>query len=130
MTVDEALRAAIAGEDAAVYAYGVIGARAEQPWRRRAVRVRSEHQSARSALQGQVSAPVAVPAAFDLPLPVTTTDEARQLAALVEQRLAAVYADLAAAQDGDGRQAAVEAAMACATRAVTWGASSVAFPGA
>lgn len=130
MTEQEALAAAIRGEDAAVYAYGVIGARVPPALQRRARRALLDHRSARSALQLRAAQQVAVPPAFDLPQPVDSTADARALAVTVEQRLAAVYSDLAAASSGDNRDAAVRSAMECATRAVTWGGTSQAFPGA
>ena len=54
---------------------------------------------------------------------------ARELAGVVEMRLAATYADLAGASTGSDRNDAVLAARECAVRGITWGAPTSAFPG-
>ncbi|MFM8350561.1 MAG: DUF4439 domain-containing protein, partial [Actinomycetales bacterium] len=66
--------------------------------------------------------------AYDLPVADPNRAQVRDLAALVENRLVPIYAELAAAASGDTRTAAVTAAAECATRAVTWGALPQAFP--
>lgn len=127
MSAEEALVAAIVGADAAVYAYGVLGVHLGGAEQRQAQRALAAHRAARARWQQQTS-PVAIPAAFDLPQAVTDAAGARTLAALVERRLTAVYADLAAALTGNQRADAVSEAMACQTRAVRWGAPTQAFP--
>ena len=126
MSADAAVVAAIVGADAAAYAYGVLGVHLDGSGRRQAQRALSAHRAARARWQQDVS-PVAVAAAFDLPQEVTDAASARSLAALVERRLTAVYADLAAALSGSRRADAISDAMACEVRAVRWGAQTQAF---
>ena len=124
------LAAAVAGEDAAIYAYGVTGAMLGGAPRRRALEALRAHQSWRdrmTALMPPGTAPT--PAiAYDFPFQVTDREQTDQLAQLVENRLVVVYADLASSSVGDERAEAVLAACECATRAVSWGAPSQAFP--
>ena len=130
MSIEEARAAAVAGEDAAIYAYGVISAVLAGAARRKALQALRAHQSWRdrlAALMPPGTAPT--PAiAYDFPFQVTDDEKADLLAQLVENRLVVVYADLAAAAGGDERADAVLAASECATRAVVWGAPSQAFP--
>ena len=126
MTVDEARAAVVHGEDAAVYAYGVAGARV--PARRRALSGLDFHRAARDAVAAAMATPPDPAPAYVLPTAPRTPAEARALLAYVDNALVPLYADLAAASTGDERRRAVLNAQACATRAVGWGAASQAFP--
>lgn len=122
----DALRAAIAGEDAAVYAYGVIAAHASGG---RAERALAAHRRWRDRWASLLGEPVDAAIAYELPERVDDPASAAALAALVEGRLVPVYADLAAALEGAERDDAARAAAQCAQRAVRWGAPAQAFPG-
>lgn len=130
MTEAEALQAAIAGEDAAVYGYGVVAARSAN--RDRALRSLRAHRAARdlmaafAAKQG-VDVPQAA-IAYELPFRVSGPGGAARMAAHLENSLVPLYADLAAAATGEVRAAAVAQAQDCAERAVRWGAAPQAFP--
>ncbi|MEI6453748.1 MAG: ferritin-like domain-containing protein [Actinomycetes bacterium] len=130
MSNEAALIAAIDGENAAIYAYGVIAAHVGGGAKRRALLALGSHRSWLDRWSGLLtethSPPMAT--AYDFPFPVVNAETARQLAPIVENRLVVVYADLAAASRDQVRSDAVLAAAECATRAVTWGASSQAFP--
>lgn len=132
MTPAEAWGAVVAGEDAAIYAYSLAGARLPSSARRRALAGLDEHRTARSRAAGLVTAAggVAPPAAasYDLPGPVTTPRQARDLMAQVDNALVGVYADAAAAAVGQERRWAARTAAANGARAVGWGAPSEAFP--
>ena len=130
MSSQEARAIAVAGEDAAIYAYGVISAVLSNTDHRRALAALRAHQSWRDRLAAVLPAGATPTAAiaYDFPYPVTDSQQAVHLAQLVENRLVVVYADLAAAATGDERADAVLAASECATRAVVWGAPSQAFP--
>ena len=52
-----------------------------------------------------------------------------RLADLVEARLAATYADLAAEVTGRQRRNAVLSACECSVRSIAWGGATAAFPG-
>lgn len=125
-----ALAAAIEGEEAAVYAYGVAIPRLSGSLGSMARGGLAAHRLRVVALRQQV-------ALTDQPAPpggfvVTTPDSESAAVALladVEVRLAAVYADLAAHTSGSQRREAVLSARECAVRSVTWGAPPQAFPG-
>ena len=130
MSSQEARAIAVAGEDAAIYAYGVISAVLSNTDHRRALAALRAHQSWRDRLAAVLPAGTTPTAAiaYDFPYPVPDSPQAVHLAQLIENRLVVVYADLAAAATGDERADAVLAASECATRAVVWGAPSQAFP--
>lgn len=128
MSGDEARAAAIIGEDACIYAYGIIGAHLGSGGERKARKALDSHRAWRDRLlaTGDFSAGAA---AYELPFPVQDPASARRLAVLVEQRMVPVYADLAAATTGEDRSTAVQAACECAARAIAWGGQTEAFPG-
>ncbi len=133
MTPGSALSAAIAAEDAAVYAYGVIGPHLAEEQRPAARAALDTHRQRSFTLRDRVAAAGGpapdAPIAYDLPYPVNDPDSARRLAGLVEMRLAAAYADLAAAMSDAPRTDAILAAREATVRAIGWGAASMAFPG-
>lgn len=130
----DAVRTVLAGEDAAVYAYGVVAARVTGADRSRALTAMAAHRAARDVLLARLAAASesATPAAaaYTLPAPVTDAASARALAALVEDRLAGQWAGLAAASDGEERTAAALAAQACAVRCATWSGEAPVWSGA
>lgn len=133
MTPAEAWSAVVSGEDAAVYAYGLVGGRVTGTDRQAAQAALTTHRLRRDAAIRQVTAAKgtvpAAAAAYDPPFPVTDAASARRLAAVVEQRLAGLYGQLAGAVTGVPRRDAALAAQECATRAVAWGGAPQAFPG-
>lgn len=133
MTPQEAWAAVVSGEDAAVYAYGLVGPLVDAADQARARSALDAHRlrrdRARAALVAAGQTPPPAAAAYDPPFPVGDAAAAGRLAATVEERLVPVYADLAGASDGDDRRYAARTAQECATRAVSWGAAASAFPG-
>ena len=132
MTPVEAWSAVVAGEDAAAYAYSVAGAQVSGAARRRALAGLDAHAANRARAASAVAAaggtaPPAAPA-YALPAGAGTRSGAKAAMAEVDNALVPVYADAAAASTGDDRRWAARAAAECATRAVTWGAASQAFP--
>ena len=126
--------AVLAGEDAAVYAYGLAAARLTGRERAAALDSMAAHRTqrdrllARAAASGASASPV--PAAYDPPFPVADATAARRLAALVEDRLAGQWAGLAASSTGQQRLADALVAQACATRSVTWSGVAPVWSGA
>lgn len=124
---------ALDGEYAATYAYGIIGARASQADRPRARKALDEHRNSRDELRlilVNAGQPIPAPAtAYQLPNPVDTPQQARELAGLIERRLVQSWAAVASSASGSDRTTAIRHARECATRAVSWGADSQAFPG-
>ncbi|MFC1414973.1 ferritin-like domain-containing protein [Streptacidiphilus sp. N1-12] len=128
-----ALQAALAAEDAAVYAYGVIGARLSGPRRTRATASYQAHRARRGELQQRIAASGAVPEAaapaYQLPAAVTGTASAVRLAGLVEDRICAVYANAVQATAGPLRAAMAAALRRSALDTLAWRGSGTAFPG-
>ncbi|MGW6914082.1 DUF4439 domain-containing protein [Kitasatospora sp. NPDC054939] len=129
-----ALQSALSAEHAAVYGYGVVGARLPDDDQRADARTaHAAHQSRRDSwqrlLHGVGSTPSAASAGYRLPFPVTDAAGAGRLAAHIETRLTAVYADLVGALPGPRRAAASDALREAALRAQRWGAAPGPFPG-
>jgi hypothetical protein len=130
----DALQAALAGEHAAVYAYGVVGARLQGRSDERQARSGYDtHRQRRSSITRMLTDAGATPtpaaAAYDLGGTVSTAPAARALAAEVESRAAATYADVVAAAGGSQRQAAALWLADAAVRATGWSAQPATFPG-
>lgn len=128
-----ALQAVLAAEHAVIYGYGVAGAHLNGAARRDAERGWTAHRARRDALQGRLSAagaqPVPPAPAYALPAPVDSRRSARALLILLEERLAAVWADAVGELVGDLRGFAVDGLTEAAVAAAQWRRSSVAFPG-
>lgn len=129
----EAAQAALAGEHACVYGYGVVGAHlpgdAEAAHAALAAhRARRDELTALIAAAG--AAPVAAEPGYALPSPVADEASARALGVLLEERLAALYADVVgAATTPELRELAVRGVVAAAVQALAWGGAPAAFPG-
>jgi hypothetical protein len=128
-----ATQAALGAEHAAVYGYGVVGARIGDGRRDEARESYDAHRARRDALGRTIrdlgGKPEAAAAAYALPFPVPDEAAAARLAAELENRVAAVYGDLVRASEGSLRREAAVALREAAVRAVRWRGGSVAFPG-
>ncbi|SDT56212.1 protein of unknown function [Streptomyces sp. TLI_053] len=127
-------QAALGAEHAAVYGYGVVGARLTDDGQRTAARTSlAAHQARRDAWQRLLTGAGATPdpaaAGYQLPFPVADAASAGRLAAHLETRLTTVYADLVAAVPTPQRPLAADALRESALRAHQWGAAPTAFPG-
>ncbi|KQV16164.1 hypothetical protein ASE03_26800 [Kitasatospora sp. Root187] len=128
------MQTTLAAEHAAVYGYGVVGARQPAgPQRAEAQTCYLAHQAGRDAWQRLLHADGATPAAaapgYQLPFPVADAATAKQLAAHIEVQLTGVYAALVAAGSGELRQSAATALREAALHARQWGAEQTALPG-
>jgi hypothetical protein len=132
-TTTRALQSVLAGEHATVYGYGVAGARLTGARRDRALSAYDVHRANRDELETLIRArgaqPVAAAASYTLPSTVASADDAVVLATLLEERLAAVWADAVAATGGELRAFAVRGLRDAAVRAAQWRGGSVPFPG-
>ncbi len=136
MTADDTLVGLLEAEHAAIYAYGVLGARLDVGTRRLALSAFDAHRASRDALQGLLAERrLAVPApapAYD----VTVADRAQalELAVRIEDDLAGRWHDLVA--DPVLRARAVQGLRDSAVRAALWRRAAgqrpwtQAFPGA
>jgi hypothetical protein len=129
----QALQAALAAEDAAIFGYGVAGAHlsgsrksaAEQDW--------TGHNKARDTLTAMISAlgatPVAAQAYYRLPFKVTNATSALALAANLEDGVTRAYLGLVAVSDRRLRTFGALAMQSSARRAAFWRGGTQAFPG-
>ncbi|WP_406455428.1 ferritin-like domain-containing protein [Streptomyces sp. NBC_00876] len=128
-----AAQAALAAEHAAVYGYGVAGARVAAGRRAEATAAYHAHRARRDALVRTVrdlgGEPVAADPAYALPFAVPDAAAAVRLAAVLEDRVADVYSDLVRACEGPLRRSAADSLREAAVRAVRWRGSGVPFPG-
>ena len=130
----EQLQAALAGEHAAIYAYGVVGAWSADGDRDTATAAFDVHRARRDRIIALLTDggedPVAPAGGYLLPVSVNGPETARALAATVESNASAVYADVVLAADADLRTEAARWQVDAAVRAALWSATTVAFPGA
>jgi hypothetical protein len=133
--VTDAMNDTLAGEHAAIYAYGVIGGRLEYGSApvRDATAAWEIHRERRVSLTALVEAggetPAAAETGYRLPNDVNDVAAARTVAQTVEGRCAVLYAALAATATGAIRAYAVDTLIDAATRAYDWGAPTSALPG-
>jgi hypothetical protein len=133
----EVLQRVLAAEHAVVYGYGIAGARLSGADRVRAQRGWTAHRARRDHLEAQLDGlgvtPVPPAASYALPAAVATAEQARTLVTLLEERLAAVWADavadLADPADRALRREAVVGLADAAVAASRWRGGSVPFPG-
>jgi uncharacterized protein DUF4439 len=128
-----ALQAVLAGEHAAVFAYGALAARLTGAQRDAAITALESHRARRDEVTERVRAlgeePAAAAPAYRLPGRLAHAKDARRLAADVEDRVADLYGQLVAAADGRLRVAAARALADAAVRAATWRGRTSALPG-
>ena len=138
MTELDLLAELLEAEHAAVYGYGVLGARLDDATRRVALAAVDVHRARRDALVEQLRARGADPAeslpAYDVS--VATVPEALALAVRLEEGLALRWRDLVGGTDDvELRRLALSGLQETAVRAATWrrltgaGPATVALPG-
>ncbi|MBT2459722.1 ferritin-like domain-containing protein [Streptomyces sp. ISL-86] len=129
----EAAQSALAAEHAAVYGYGVIGARTSAARSAEAREAYGGHLARRDALtrtvRGLGGTPRPAEAAYAMPFELIGPADAERLAAVIEDRVAGAYSDLVRAAEGQLRREAADALSAAAVRAARWRGVGVAFPG-
>jgi ferritin-like protein len=119
------LGAALAAEDAAIYAYGVLGVHLtdgdEQTEGHTAETAHRQRRNyAVTALAGLKVTPPATPAGYDLPFPVTDRDSALKLAIHVEDGVAQAWRPVLPVTEAADRTAALAAMTDAAVRATRW----------
>lgn len=128
-----ALQTALGNEHAAVYGYGVLAVHLAGAQQNAARNAYDTHRARRDILIGLIEAqgdkPVAAAPAYAIPFPVNSAADALRLAAQLEERLGASYADVVQSSSGDTRRTGLEWLTDAAVRAVRWRGTSVAFPG-
>jgi Domain of unknown function (DUF4439) len=123
--VNEQLSAALAAEEAAIYAYGLIGVRLSGEGDRTEARTAEQiHRDRRDALVSklaQLNASTApAPAAYELPFAVTDRASALKLAIHVEDGVAAAWRPVLPVTENADRTTALSALTDSAIRATRW----------
>lgn len=132
---EAALQRMLAGEHAAVYAYGVLGGRlaAGTELQSQAADAYVEHRARRddvvAMLRTAGAEPVAAEPAYELPTEVGTPGQAAAVARQIEDRCSVHYAEAVATSTSQTRAYAIGALIDAATRGLGWGAEPVALPG-
>ncbi|HWG99861.1 MAG TPA: DUF4439 domain-containing protein [Pilimelia sp.] len=128
-----AVAAALAGEHAAVFAYGVIGPRLGGGLASAARAAEEAHRARRDAVLVALSAAGETPApaepAYALPFPVTDRAAALRLAVHVEERTAALWRAALPETAGADRRRALDSLTDCALRAARWRRAAGRRPG-
>jgi hypothetical protein len=138
VTPVQALQLTLSGEHAAVYVYGVLGARvsasAHPAVAALLLSAYTTHRARRDHLTGRVRAaggrPVAAEVSYRLPDAARTVEELTRAALVIERRCASVYAAAVGSTAGVDRRWAVDALTDCAVRQLSFGGSPSSFPGA
>lgn len=129
----EALQRALAAEHTAVFGYGLVGADLEDDALQRAQAAHAAHRARRDRLAAILRTrgitPTPAAPAYAPAVEVSSGTEALALAVLLEERVAATYAEVVAATTGDRRELAARALAEAAVRAAGWRGSTVPFPG-
>jgi hypothetical protein len=130
-----ALQKALAAEQAAIYGYGVVGARLPQGSADQAAATTDwvAHMRAGDQLSALITArgatPVPAAVAYELPGPVRNPAAAKALAVTLEERVAQAYLAVVALPESGLRSFGAGQVRAAALRAQAWSGSVQAFPG-
>ena len=121
----EQLTAALAAEEAAIYAYGVVGVKLPGTADRTEARAAEQaHRDRRSALVAELSrvhaSTAPAPAAYELPFPITDRPTALKLAIHVEDGVAAAWRAVLPVTQDAARASALSALTDAAVRATRW----------
>jgi hypothetical protein len=127
----------LAGEHAAVYLYGVIGGRVSVSAQRELWQLVRDaytvHRGRRDQLVAMVRAageePVPAEVSYELPNQASSPAQLERASLVVEERCAAVYADMVGSTWGANRQWALEALEDAAVRLLGLGGEAEPFPG-
>jgi hypothetical protein len=129
----QALQAALAAEDAAIFGYGVAGAHLSGSRKSAAEQYWTGHNEARDTLTAMISAlgatPVAARALYQLPFEVHDAASAAALAAYLEDGVTRAYLGVVAVSDQRLRTFGALNMQGSAERAAFWRGTTEAFPG-
>lgn len=133
ITPVKALQAALAAEHAAVYGYGIVGARGGDQYARAATHDWNIHKAHRDQLiqllRQRKATPVGSRAGYALPFDVDDPKSAARLAAHLEDGVAAAYLQVVAVTDQKLRAMGAHMLRDATLRGARWGGSTAAFPG-
>jgi hypothetical protein len=134
-TYDDAMKAAVAGEYAAIYGYGVIGSHLSGPAKALALQAEVAHRNLRDAVLDALSDPPPPGSEYAMPTPVTDLATAIAAAVAIEDRCAALWRGAVSAASAEQRKQPLDELVNAALRASAFrrlgGATpgTIAFPG-
>ena len=121
---DQQLGAALAAEEAAIYAYGTLGVHLSGSDRELARTAEADHRTRRDRLVAKLdqlkASPAPAPAGYDLPFPVADRASALKLAVHIEDGVAQAWSAAVGATAGADRDTALSALSASAVQATKW----------
>ncbi len=125
MSAEQPMIATLAAEQAAIYAYGVIGVRLAGAGDQAEARTAEQaHRQRRDYLLTRMDqlkvAPAAVPAGYELPFPVIDRAGALKLAIRIEDGVAQAWRPVLPVTEGGDRTTALAAMTDAALRATRW----------
>jgi hypothetical protein len=119
--VNDQLSAALAAEEAAIYAYGVIGVHFDSDGDRTEARTAEQaHRQRRDYAVSKLPQVPASPAGYELPFPVTDRASALKLAVQVEDGVAQAWRPVLPVTTDADRTTALAAMTDAAVRATRW----------
>ncbi len=128
--MSDALTDAIAGEDAAIFAYGVLGPHLTGADLALAQQAELDHRNLRDRITETMPSPPDASVVYQMPFPVTDIASALAAAVTVEQRLSVLWRAAVVAAVGDtARQTALSAMTAGAVRTAAFRRAAGAYPG-
>ena len=127
--LDDALAAVTRGEDAAIYAYGVLGPHLTGISLALAQQSETTHRDQRDALLETLSDPPTPEAVYAIPFPVTDAASAVRLAVYVEEHCAALWRAVVVASAAADRAARLGTLSDTANRAAAFRRAGGAIPG-
>jgi hypothetical protein len=119
----------VSGENAAIYAYGVIGPHLAGADRALAAQAELDHRNLRDRISETMPSPPAAAVVYRMPFPVTDVASALAAAVEVEERVSVLWRAAAVAAGGNDRQTALEALINGAIRTAAFRRAAGAYPG-
>jgi hypothetical protein len=113
--------AALAAEEAAIYAYGIIGVRLTSDGEVTEARAAEQaHRDRRDYLVMRTASPAPAPAGYEMPFPVTDRASALKLAIQIEDGVAQAWRPVLTVTENADRATALAALTDAAVRATRW----------
>jgi hypothetical protein len=129
----EELSKVVAGENAAIWAYGFLMAFLDDQDYQVGFRIFNQHRNARDEARLKLRALNQTPPRplpnYELPFSVSNSQSAKLLAAYIEDRLCGLYAKLAGVEVGAEQVAAFEKSLQSAQLSYRWSEETKSFPG-
>jgi hypothetical protein len=129
----EELAKVVSGENAAIWAYGFLMAFLNEEDYQTGFRTFNQHRNARDEARLKLRALNQTPPRplpnYQLPFAVNNAQNAKKLAAYIEDRLCGLYAKLAGVEVGAEQIAAFEKSLQSAQLSYRWSGETKSFPG-